>query len=72
MAYAQSKTDISMGNCTLLNVKFLASVAPGDALKLTFSESTENCFIFAIYIEDGSAGSQDILACSGQLRRMVD
>jgi 3-hydroxymyristoyl/3-hydroxydecanoyl-(acyl carrier protein) dehydratase len=72
MAYAQSQTNIPLEHCALLNVKFLASVAPGDELNLTLSESTADNFVFAVYIENGSAGSQGTLACSGQLRRMVD
>ena len=70
MAYAQSR--ITFGNYTLLNVKFLASVGPGDKLSLTLAESTPNNFAFAVYIANDSAGSQDTLACSGQLRRMAD
>ncbi|MEO6291113.1 MAG: hypothetical protein ABIO88_00665 [Burkholderiaceae bacterium] len=72
MAHAQSQTNTSLEHCVLLNVKFLASVAPGDTLNLTFSASTSNSFIFAVYIANGCAGSQDTLACSGQLRRMAD
>ncbi len=72
MAYAQSQTNSSLEHCALLNVKFLASVAPGDTLNLTLLESTSNSFMFAVYIANGSAGSQDTLACSGQLRRMAD
>ena len=72
MAYAQSQTNILLAQCVLLNVKFLASVAPGATLKITLSESTSNSFIFAVYIANDNEGSQDILACSGQLRRMAD
>jgi len=72
MTYAQSHTNTPLEHCALLNVKFLASVAPGDELSLTFSESTANSFTFTVHIANGSAGSKGTLACSGQLRRMVD
>lgn len=72
MTYAQSQINAPLEHCALLNVKFLASVAPGDELNLTFSESTANSFTFAVHIANGNAGSQDTLACSGQLRRMID
>lgn len=72
MSYAQSQTDMPFERCALLNVKFLASVVPGDTLSITFAKSTSNNFTFAVYIANGSAGSQDTLACSGQLRRLVD
>lgn len=72
MAYAQSQTNTSLEHCALLNVKFLASVAPGDTLNLTFSESMANSFTFAVYIANGRAGCKDTLACTGQLRQMVD
>ena len=72
MAYAQSQTNTPLEHFALLNVKFLASVAPGDELNLTLSESTSNGFKFAVHVANGKAGLQDTLACSGQLRRMVD
>lgn len=72
MAYAQSQTNSSLEHCALLNVKFLASVAPEDTLHLTFSESAPNSFTFAVYIANSSAGSLDVIACSGQLRRVFD
>ena len=70
MAYAQSR--ITFGNYALLNVKFLASVGPGDTINLTLAESAPDNFAFAVYIANDSAGSRDTLACSGQLRRMAD
>lgn len=72
MTYAQSQINAPLEHCALLNVKFLASVAPGDNLILAFSESTANSFKFAVYIANGSARSQGALACSGELRRVVD
>ena len=72
MAYAQSQTNILLTQCVLLNVKFLASVAPGNTLKFMLSESTPSSFMFAVYIAHDNEGSQDILACSGQLRSMAD
>ena len=72
MAYAQSHTNILLTQFVLLNVKFLASVVPGDTLKLTLSESTSDSCMFVVYITSNNEGSQDTLACSGQLRRMTD
>ena len=72
MAHAQSQIEGSFDSYALLNVKFLAAVSPGDDLNLTFSESNANSFTFAVHIAYGNAGLQDILACSGQLRRIVD
>lgn len=72
MSYAQLHIKDVTENYTLLNVKFLASVSPGDELSLTFSETSANCFKFAVYVANGKLGIQDALACSGQLRKMVD
>lgn len=72
MTYAQSHTENLLENYAMLNVKFLASVAPGDKLKLTLTESTANSFSFAVYIVNSNTESQDTVACSGQFRRMAD
>jgi 3-hydroxymyristoyl/3-hydroxydecanoyl-(acyl carrier protein) dehydratase len=76
MALAQSELgnpleNISLGSFTLLNVKFLAAVFPGDALSLklvdslTQSSCTEK--IFTVHISQ--AGIADpVLACTGKLR----
>lgn len=72
LTHARSQIKGSFESYALLNVKFLASVSPGDNLNLTFSESNSNSFTFAVHIANSSAGLQDGLACSGQLRRMVD
>ena len=72
MTYAQSHTENLLENYALLNVKFLASVAPGDKLKLSFSEAAANNFAFAVYIVNSNVESQNTVACSGQLRRMID
>jgi 3-hydroxymyristoyl/3-hydroxydecanoyl-(acyl carrier protein) dehydratase len=72
MTYAQSHTENLLENYALLNVKFLASVAPDDKLKLIFAESTANSFSFAVYIVSSNTESQDTVACSGQLRRTID
>lgn len=72
MAHAQSQIKGSFDSYVLLNVKFLAPVLPGDNLNLTFSESNSNSFTFAVYVANISEGLKDTLACSGQLRKMVD
>lgn len=72
MAHAQSQASESLEHFALLNVKFLAPVAPGDKLNLTLAESNANSLTFAVHITKSSAGSQDTLACTGQLRKMVD
>lgn len=72
MTHAQSQIGIPLERYSLLNVKFLASVVPCDVLNLTFAESASGNFTFAVYIANDGAESQDTLACSGQLRSMVD
>lgn len=69
MTYAESQNLFE--KYALLNVKFLASVAPGESLNVTFSESSANNFTFAVHIASGDVEAQATLVCSGQLRIIV-
>jgi 3-hydroxyacyl-[acyl-carrier-protein] dehydratase len=67
MSYVQSQQTIPIENYSLLNVKFLSAVSPGDKLSLSVSEgnSTEKNFSIRIF----QNGKNDaVLACSGKLR----
>jgi 3-hydroxyacyl-[acyl-carrier-protein] dehydratase len=70
MAYAHSKYPLK--NYALLNVKFLAPVVPGDAIRLDFSEVDANNIKFTVYVASDTAGMADTIACSGLLRRPND
>lgn len=72
MAYAQSQANHPLEHFALLNVKFLAAVAPGDKLNVTFSEANTNGLTFAVHIAKSNAESNDVLACTGQLRQVAD
>jgi len=67
MSYVQSQLATSLQSYTLLNVKFLSAVSPGDKLSLSLSDGNSNEKHFSIHILP--TGQDDgILACIGKLR----
>jgi 3-hydroxymyristoyl/3-hydroxydecanoyl-(acyl carrier protein) dehydratase len=67
MSYVQSQMTNPLQKYTLLNVKFLAAVSPGDQLSLVLSDSNSNEKHFSIHILR-NAKNDSILACTGKLR----
>jgi 3-hydroxymyristoyl/3-hydroxydecanoyl-(acyl carrier protein) dehydratase len=67
MALAQTSLALPLDECTLYNVKFLASVAPGDALDVQLASANLNEYRFTVRIVQ-AAGADGVLACIGQLR----
>ena len=67
MSYMQSQVTTPLQSYTLLNVKFLSAVSPGDKLSLALSDGNSNEKHFSIHILQGGAGNT-ILACTGKLR----
>lgn len=53
--------------CTLYNIKFLASVAPGDVLEVQLASTHPNEYRFTVHVFQGE-GATGVVACSGQLR----
>jgi 3-hydroxyacyl-[acyl-carrier-protein] dehydratase len=68
MTFAQSKSTQLPPNCTLLNVKFLAAVSPGDELELQLSGEKDLRYQFSIFIVPTDKTEELQLACSGQIR----
>ena len=67
MSFAQASLVQSLERCTLYNVKFLASVVPGDQLELRLAGTGPDEYKFTVRVlraDDGDGA----LACSGQLR----
>ena len=67
MSYVQSQLTSPLEKCTLLNVKFLSAVSPGDKLTLKLSDAISNEKIFTVHICQGELNDA-ILACTGKLR----
>lgn len=67
MTYAQSKLTTSLQPYSLLNVKFLSAVSPGDHLSLTITEGNSNEKHFSVHILQNET-NVGILACTGKLR----
>ena len=67
MSLAQASTGKSLNECTVVNVKFLAVVAPGDALDVQLTATNLNEYKFTVRIFQ-AGGAEGVLACSGQLR----
>ena len=70
MSFAQASLVQPLDRCTLYNVKFLASVVPGDQLDLRLVGTGMDEYRFTVRIApvDGMDG---VLACSGQLRSVT-
>lgn len=67
MAFAQASLVQPLERCTLYNVKFLASVVPGDHLDVRLVGTGTDEYRFTVRI--APLGEMDgVLACSGQLR----
>lgn len=67
MSYVQSQLTSPLEKYTLLNVKFLAAVSPGDKLTLKLSDTVSNEKFFTVHIcQDENHDA--ILACTGKLR----
>ena len=67
MSLAQTSIGKSLKECTVYNVKFLAAVAPGDALDVQLVPTNLNEYKFTVRIFQ-ETGADSVLACSGQLR----
>lgn len=67
MSFAQASLVQPLERCTLYNVKFLASVVPGDQLDVRLVGTGIDEYRFTVRI--APVGEMDgVLACSGQLR----
>jgi 3-hydroxyacyl-[acyl-carrier-protein] dehydratase len=71
MALAQSQLANPLKNFSLVNVKFLAPVLPGARLSVDFISTHPAEHKFTVLLL-GEGGAADTLACSGQLRILVD
>lgn len=67
MALAQTSLAQSLGECTLSNIKFLASVVPGDVLDVQLATTQPHEYRFTVRVVQGD-GAAGVVACSGQLR----
>ena len=67
MSYVQSQLATSLQSYTLLNVKFLSAVSPGDKLSVKLADGNSNEKHFSIHILQ-SGNNDSILACTGKLR----
>jgi 3-hydroxyacyl-[acyl-carrier-protein] dehydratase len=67
MSYVQSQLTSPLQKYTLLNVKFLSAVSPGDKLTLKLTDMVSNEKFFTVHIWQGEINDA-ILACSGKLR----
>ena len=67
MSLAQTSLARSLDECTVYNIKFLASVAPGDVLDVQLASTNSNEYRFTVRICQ-AGGAEGVLACSGQLR----
>ena len=71
MSLAQTSLARSLDECTVYNVKFLASVAPGDVLDMQLASTNSNEYRFTVRVVRGKGegeGEDGVVACSGQLR----
>jgi 3-hydroxyacyl-[acyl-carrier-protein] dehydratase len=67
MSYLQSQITTPLQSFTLLNVKFLSAVSPGDSLSLKLSDGAANEKHFTIHILQ-SDKDDNVLVCTGKLR----
>jgi 3-hydroxymyristoyl/3-hydroxydecanoyl-(acyl carrier protein) dehydratase len=67
MALAQTSLARPLDECTLHNIKFSASVAPGDVLDVQLTATPSNEYRFTVRVFQGE-GADGVIACSGQLR----
>ena len=67
MSYVQSQIANPLQKYTLLNVKFLAAVSPGDRLSLALSDGSSTEKHFSVHILQNEK-NDSILACTGKLR----
>jgi 3-hydroxymyristoyl/3-hydroxydecanoyl-(acyl carrier protein) dehydratase len=67
MALARASLARPLDECTLHNIKFLASVAPGDVLDVQLAGTQSNEYRFTVRVFHGE-GADGVIACSGQLR----
>ncbi len=67
MNLAQAELGRSLAVCALRNVKFSAPVMPGNWLRIELIQTGPDQYSFGVHIVR-SDDSQDVLACSGQLR----
>lgn len=67
MSYVQSQLRTPLQRFSLLNVKFLSAVSPGDKLSLALSDGNSNEKHFSIHILQSGTGNT-ILVCTGKLR----
>ena len=67
MSLAQTSLRQPLNECTVYNVKFLAAVAPGDALDVQLASTNPNEYKFTVRIVQAE-DADGVLACSGQLR----
>jgi 3-hydroxyacyl-[acyl-carrier-protein] dehydratase len=66
MSYVQSQLTTPLQRFTLMNVKFLAAVSPGDKLSVKLSDGASNEKHFTIHILQ--TDKDDVVACTGKLR----
>ena len=67
MSLAQTSLGQPLNECTVYNVKFLATVVPGDALDVQLARTNLNEYKFTVRISQ-AGDAEGVLACSGQLR----
>jgi 3-hydroxymyristoyl/3-hydroxydecanoyl-(acyl carrier protein) dehydratase len=67
LSLAQASLGQPLNECTLYNVKFLAPVAPDDAIDVQLASTNFNEYKFTVRVFQ-SEGADGVLACSGQLR----
>lgn len=67
MSYVQSQLTTSLQSYTMMNVKFLSAVSPGDKLSLKLSDGISNEKLFTIHILQATTDNT-VLACTGKLR----
>ncbi len=71
MSLAQTSLARPLDECTVYNVKFLASVAPGNVLDVQLAGTNPDEYRFTVRVfqgESGGKGEDGVIACSGQLR----
>ncbi len=69
LAFAATKLSGAPQKYTLQNVKFLASVLPGDDVRISLTSSRANEFKFSVHIE---RIEEVVLVCSGILRVVAE
>lgn len=67
MTFAQARLTQPLDEATIYNVKFLASVLPGDQLDMRLTSTNTHEHKFTVHIVKPEV-AEYVLACSGQLR----